>query len=323
MRTIRPSKALPALPRAARAAGDDYGVPARPGWREVDWSRHIREATIDGRRVNYVDIGAGPGAPVLFVHGLGGNWQNWLENLPRVARERRAVAVDLPGFGRSQMAPGAVSISGYARFLDAFCDELGLGHVAVVGNSMGGFISAELAITFPARVERLVLAAAAGISSTNLRRRPLLTSARLAGVVVAMATARTREAVSRPRLRHLVFGLVIRHPTRMRPDLLFELLRGAGKRAFLPALDALMDYDFRDRLPEIACPTLLVWGAEDMLVPVEDADEFERLIPDARKVILEDTGHVPMLERPEAFNAGLMEFLAETGEAGDRQSAAA
>src|SRR5205085_7385219 len=103
----------------------------------------------------------------------------------------------------------------------------------------------------------------------------------------------------------------LRHPTRIKPDLAFQIMHGAGSDGFLPALEELLDYDFRDRLGDVKCPTLLAWGTDDNLVPVEDADEFERLIPNARKVILEDTGHVPMIERPQTFNDLLVEFLHE------------
>jgi pimeloyl-ACP methyl ester carboxylesterase len=78
---------------------------------------------------------------------------------------------------------------------------------------------------------------------------------------------------------------------------------------FVLAMNALLSYDFRDRLPEIACPTLIIHGADDMLVPLADAYEFERLIPSSRLEILADTGHVAMLERPRTFNAMLAEFL--------------
>ena len=71
----------------------------------------------------------------------------------------------------------------------------------------------------------------------------------------------------------------------------------------------MFDYDYRERLPDISCPTLIVWGENDQIVPVADADEYERLIPDARKVIFEDTGHLAMVERPGRFNALLDEFL--------------
>jgi pimeloyl-ACP methyl ester carboxylesterase len=88
-------------------------------------------------------------------------------------------------------------------------------------------------------------------------------------------------------------------------------MNGAGSPGFVPALDAVTSYDFRDRLPEIECPTLIVWGENDALVPVSDADEFERLIPHSRKIVLDDTGHVAMIERPRTFNDRLERVLAE------------
>ena len=106
-------------------------------------------------------------------------------------------------------------------------------------------------------------------------------------------------------------NLVVRHPDRLPAALAAEQVRGAGKPGFIPALQALIGYDVRDRLPEVACPTLIVWGERDRLITVRDADVFEELIPDSRKVIFEDTGHVAMLERPEEFNELLEKFLAE------------
>jgi len=79
----------------------------------------------------------------------------------------------------------------------------------------------------------------------------------------------------------------------------------------MQALEAVLDYELRDRLAEIACPTLVVWGDGDRLIHVGDADVFAELIPDSRKVIFEDTGHMAMLERPAAFNALVRDFLAE------------
>ena len=107
------------------------------------------------------------------------------------------------------------------------------------------------------------------------------------------------------------FGIVAHRPDLLPGPLVAEQVRGSGKPGFVPALDALTDYPIRDRLGEIACPTLIVWGADDKLVPARDADEFADLIPNARKVVFQDTGHVAMLERPAAFNALLEAFLDE------------
>src|SRR2546423_9905379 len=178
MPTIRPSKAIPATPWQASRAGDDYGATAEPDWRDVNWQPHLHQVDIDGCSVNYVDYG-GPGVPelepVVFVHGLGGCWQNFLENVPRAAADgRRVIALDLPGFGFSEMPREEISISGYGRVVNELCDLLDLGEVVMVGNSMGGFISAETAIQFPARVARVVLVSAAGVTTSDLRARPIM-----------------------------------------------------------------------------------------------------------------------------------------------------
>jgi pimeloyl-ACP methyl ester carboxylesterase len=185
-----------------------------------------------------------------------------------------------------------------------------------VGNSMGGFIAAELAIAFPARVERLVLVSAAGVSTTSnpqvLRVLPTLRRAeRMLLASGAWAAARSDALTRRPRTRDALLNVVTRHPGRLPAALAAEQLRGAGTPGFIEALQSILDYDVRVRLPEIACPTLIVWGDADRLIPVHDADVFAELIPNSRKVIFEDTGHMSMLERPAAFNALLEEFLAE------------
>jgi pimeloyl-ACP methyl ester carboxylesterase len=318
-KTFRLSTARPALPSAAAHADSGYGATADPDWRDTNWTEHSHWADIEGKRMNYVDVGSGEGPPIVFIHGLSGSWQNWLENLPYFAQKRRCVAMDLPGFGHSEMPREKISISRYAHQVDALCEQLDLGKCIVVGNSMGGFVTAELEIQHPQRVDRACLVAAAGISITNLRRRPLLTTARIAGALGAASAAQTRFMVTRPRLRWVFTNFVFRHPTRIATDLMYEQVRGAGKPGLYDALDALTSYDFRDRLPEIEAPTLIIWGEHDMLVPVEDAHEFERLIPQSRTVILDDTGHVPMLERPTKFNELLEELIegrgvgAETG----------
>jgi pimeloyl-ACP methyl ester carboxylesterase len=298
-------------------------------WRSIDWHAHQRWVPVSGRWANVIDLGPTDGEVVLFVHGLGGTWHNWLENLPAFADAGyRVIAPDLPGFGASEMPEEKISIPGYGRWVDALCTELGIGACALVGNSMGGFIGAEVAIQMPERVSRLVLVSAAGISAEKLRNERVLSllyatqavGAYVSGAVVARAAGLAR----RPRLRRAAMWFVTKHPEDLSPALAYEQIAGIGTDGFLPALDALSDYPIRDRLGDIACPTLIVWGRDDLIVPVRDADVFEALIPDSRKVIWDDTGHVAMLERPEQFNALLADFLEEKpNEDVDETSAAA
>jgi pimeloyl-ACP methyl ester carboxylesterase len=302
----------PALPREIDP--DGYGPQGRSEWLGIDWSSHRRWIEIAGRRVNLVEMGEGP--PVVLVHGHSGCWQNWLENIPQLARRHRVVTMDLPGFGYSEM-PEWVSIENYAAFLDALCAELGIEDAAVVGNSMGGFVGAELTVRHPERVSSLVLVSAAGLSTKYLgfsnefyRRKSVRAFARVFNAYATIPEARAETLVRRRRLRRAVLRAVVKYPERLPGPLTAELLRGSGRPAAPYATDAIMAYDFRDRVDEIDCPTLIVWGADDRIVPVEAADAFERAIPGARKVIFPDTGHVPMVERPAAFNRLLEEFFA-------------
>ena len=314
--------ARPAGYRSARRADDGYGETAQPDWRGIDWlAAHAHRARSTARPVNYVDIGSGEREPIVFVHGLGGQWQNWLENIPRAARERRVVALDLPGFGASPMPRERITISGYGRVVDALCEQLGLGRVDVVGNSMGGFIAAEVAIQFPQRVDQLLLVSAAGITTADLAHAPVLTVGRVMAAIVTWGAARHRHIAARPRSRHTVLQLVARHPSLLKADLAYEgFFKGAGKPGFEDALRACLDYDFRDRLPEIGVPDADRLGREGLDHPGPGRARVRAPDPGQPQGRDDDTGHVAMVERPAAFNDVLMEFLGERGPAAAKQA---
>ncbi len=295
-------------------APNAYGPSGRSPWLDVDWREHQRWISVAGQPVNTIDLGEGP--PLVFVHGLSGSWPNWLEQLPVFADSHRVIAMDLPGFGHSPMPHERITISGYARLLDGLLKELGIDTAAVVGNSMGGFTAAELAIAFPERVERLVLVSPAGLSTyrhpRGTRALPALhRGERIVAAYTAWMASKSDIVTKRALLRNATLGLVTRHPGRLPAALAAEQLRGAGKPGFIQGLEANLDYDFRHRLPEIACPTLIVWGDGDRVITVNDAAVYAELIPGSRKVIYEDTGHMSQIERPDAFNALLREFLGE------------
>ena len=276
---------------------------------DVDWQAHRRFVMVGGRRANVVELGDGP--PLLLVHGLSGCWQNWLENIPWFARSHRVIVPDLPGFGASEMPRGEISIDGYAQFLEELCDALSIDAAAVVGNSMGGHVASELAIRSPQRVERLMLVSAAGISAEHAQRDVVMTAGRAIAAMGTRTAARVERLARRPGLRRIGLSFVVRHPERLSAAMAHELMRGAGKPGFMPALEAVITHRISERLPQIACPTFVVWGEDDHVIPVKDAARFQHLIPDCRTVVLPDTGHVAMLERPARFNALLEEFLTE------------
>ena len=296
---------------ATYADGDDEA------WLDVDWRAmqrplelHTQPGTRGGRRVNVLDTG-GSGPPLLFLHGWSSNWQVFLLNITAFMSTHRCLALDLPGFGASEMPAEPITIRGYARTVDAMCDALGVDSVSVVGSSMGGFIGAELALSFDTRVERLVLVSAAGLSTEYVARTPSLALARVVSAAFPHAFMFEPLVVRRPRLRRAAMQLMIRYPEKLSVPLAEELVLSSGKPGFVPALKALLEYSYRDRLPAIEIPVLIVWGRNDLLVPVSDAERYQRLIgANARVEVFEDTGHAPMLERPSRFNELLHGFLA-------------
>jgi pimeloyl-ACP methyl ester carboxylesterase len=297
------------LPPATPADGPDpYGEPD-PEWMGIDWSEHLHTLDVVGTTVNYVEMGEGP--PLVFVHGLSGAWQNWLETLPYFARTHRAIALDLPGFGSSPMPPWEITIPAYGRFLRDFCERLGVERCTLVGNSMGGFIATELAVAEANRVDKLALVSAAGITWARARREPAAMIGRMIRAAAPMTMRwQTGIGMLRPRARRMSFQGVFHDPNALRRELLWEnLLPALESPGYLDAFVNLTGYDIRHRLEEIEDPTLIVWGRNDRVVPVPAAFSYQRRIPNARLEIFDETGHVPQLERPVRFNRVLESFL--------------
>lgn len=197
------------------ASGSDYGNPT-PLWPKIDWRRHLRQVELSGGVVDYVEIGSGE--PILFVHGISGCWRNWLENLPHFAERRRAIALDLPGFGSTPMPSWEIDMAAYGRLIHEFCEKLGVeGPAAIVGHSMGGFIAAEAVIQAPGRFDRLALVAAAGILNAS---NPELwaSAAAFAWKTFGPAIAdHARELLARPRLRQAVVDRLSATPPNFEP----------------------------------------------------------------------------------------------------------
>jgi pimeloyl-ACP methyl ester carboxylesterase len=301
------------LPPATPPDGPDpYGNPD-PEWLRIDWREHLRQIDVVGARTNYVETGEGP--PVLFVHGLSGCWQNWLENIPHFARTHRVIAVDLPGFGASPMPPWELTIPAYGRFVRDFCERVGIDRGSLVGNSMGGFIVSEVAITEPERVDDLTLVSAAGITWARARREPAVMVARVGRAAMPALLKLQNSSMRRPRLRRAAFQGVFHDPQALRREMLWENFVPAMKSpGYLDSMKNLVGYDIRDRLEEIGVPTLIVWGRNDRVVPIPAAFAYQKRIGEnAELIVFDRCGHVPQIERPVRFNRVLEKFLAREG----------
>lgn len=298
--------------KAPPPAHADYGR-SDGAWLDIDWSRHLREIAVESglgcTPVSYVEMGKGP--PMIFVHGLGGSWRNWLENIPHFAENHRVIAPDLPGFGLSPAPPEPISMAGYGDFLVRFADAVGLpGETVLVGHSMGGFISTEAVIEAPHRFRRLVLVSAAGVSFATMRDSRKAVIGTLVRLMLPIANRRMEHNLGRKRLRTASFAGVIAHPNLIRRELLWELGEYAvNSPSLIEAAYALAGYDTRERLAEIGVPTLIVWGEQDRLVPAGAAYEYERRIRGSQLTMIHDCGHMVELERPARFNLEVGQFI--------------
>jgi 3-oxoadipate enol-lactonase len=244
----------------------------------------------------------GEGPPLLLVHGFGGAAWNFTELAPLLPG-RRLIVPDLPGHGASSPLP-APTLTGFADVLAGILD----GPVDVLGHSLGGVVALRLAERHPKLVRRLVLAAAAGISSST--RIAELTIA-LAGIVqpARIAGRRVGLVARSQRLRRFVFGgFEVANPDLLSERAVHGFLRGPTMHTdALGAGLALVADDPRRDLDRVRCPVLVLWGARDKQVPLEDGFEYARRLGAPLRVIA-DCGHLLIGERPDVCARALLEF---------------
>lgn len=255
---------------------------------------------------------------------MGGRWQHWLETIPSLAQRGRVLAVDLPGFGRSQLPAGRVSLDGFADTAAALCRAVGMEEAVVLGHSMGGPISLRFATRHGDLTTALVLVAGATDTFNAVLgfreiaklavQRPKKTAATLTEVLtVGIPTPKIlqRLIIAQPWLRQALLWPYLHRPREMRADSLALLLGGAGTRGVLPTARAIGRSDPRQGLAAVDCPMLSIGARDDQICPPTDLEAWSHLTPRARTVLLVDCGHMPMLERPRAFNAQIDRFLSE------------
>lgn len=304
-------------------ANGDYGRPADPAGLTIGWNAHERDTLIDGRRVRYVDIGEGP-LGFVCVHGMGGCWQHFSQTLPSLARHGRVIALDLPGFGRSQMPVRRITVELLADTAATLAREAGLDQVVFIGHSMGGPIALRFATRHPQLTHSLILLAGAVKTFSTLlglreirriaRERPKDTAAIYTEILTCgiPIPGHVKRTIARHEaLRGAALWPYVHSPGSLQPDTVATILAGAGARGVMPTARAIGQSHPYEGLEEIQCPILSVGAAHDRIVPIIDLETFARIAPTARTVLIEGSGHMMMLERPTAVNGQIDQFLTD------------
>lgn len=296
-----------------RTAEPEAGTPLDRPWRSAMWQPHLHHVMRRGRRLNYLDVGEGPA--VVLLHGLASRWSVWFRNIPALAVDHRVIAVDLPGFGRSESLGGRPEIRDYVDAVAELLDRLNISRVRIVGHSMGAIIAQQFAARHHDRTAALVLVAAGGPPD---RAQVLLLRGISAGSVVLnrqpwpIVRPALRAAMAAGPVRRLLLGLIIHDPDIVPRDLAVDMVSAVCRSSDRPALKAALRAVRQQDVPAIGCPTLIVGGDRDRLVPETSLDQVAAAIDGARREVMPMVGHHPMFERPEEFNAMLCGFLRET-----------
>lgn len=253
--------------------------------------------SVDGVRLYYDEIGSGE--PLLFVHGLGSSSRDWFEQVPHFADRYRVLRIDLRGHGRSERPPGPYHIAQFARDVAVGLRRLDAAPAHVVGLSMGGMVALELAAAAPALVRSLVVTNS--VADARLRT--------WSDLWFYVSRRLTVKALGMRRVGRFLANRLFPKPEQETHRREF-VKRWAenDKQAYLWSVDAIIGWSVLDRLPTISAPTLLVSSDQDY-TPVATKNRMAARMPNAELAVVSDARHALPVEKPEAFNAVVEEFL--------------
>jgi len=266
-----------------------------------------RHSDVRGARIRYF-VG-GEGEPLVLLHGLGGAASNWVELVPELARRYRLLVPDLPGHAGSAPLPVAPNVNAFADRIGLLADREGMLPAALAGHSAGGLVALRLALRRPDAVRGIVLAASAGISTGRRAARVGLELLGLARPSALISPFR-RQIVRYAPLRYAAFGWWgAADPPAMSARAVEGFLAGAALHTDTLGLGrALVADDLRPDLRDVSCPCLVLWGAGDHWVFLEDGFELARRLRASVRVI-PDCGHLLIGERPDACLDAIRSFL--------------
>lgn len=255
--------------------------------------------TIRTKEMTFYYEEAGPGEPLLLLHGLGSSTADWILQMEAFAAQYRVIAVDLRGHGRSTKPPGPYTIPMFAADTTNFLRALQIPAAHLLGISLGGMIAFQLAVSSPEIVKSMVIvnSVPSMVVSGFADRWQLW---RRSAIVELMGVRRMGEYLA-PRL----------FPKPEQAELRQEMVQRWAqndKRAYMAAMRSFVGWDVTDQLAGISCPALVISADEDYW-PVADKEAYAAQMPQARLLVIADSRHATPVDQPEIFNTAVLNFL--------------
>ncbi|MEN6464934.1 MAG: alpha/beta fold hydrolase [Syntrophaceae bacterium] len=261
-------------------------------------------------RARYLAAGES-GPPLILVHGLGASAEIWKDNIGELSAGHRVYAPDLVGFGHTDKPDIKYAPFDFLVFLQAFIDTLGFEKVSMAGLSLGGGIALLYALENPERIDKLVLVDSAGLG------KEMTVPMRLGSISFLSRWFKVSKPILEGLMKRLVYnpdvitgGLVdLYYKLLSQPDSMRTISRVLSSVANLAGAKKDVLVMIRDRLSTLKAPTLIVWGKEDRILPLEHGIYGQQQIQGSKLFVFEQCGHVPNLEKPREFNELVLKFL--------------
>jgi len=266
--------------------------------------------TLDGLDVHYRDEGTiSDSIPIVLIHGTGASLHTFNDWTSALKKEHRVVRMDLPAFGLTGPFPNRdYSIEHYVEFLEHFLKVKNINNCILAGNSLGGRIVWNFALKYPEMVHKLVLIDASGYPYES---KSIPIAFKLAGIPVLkkLLTFITPQFMVKASLENVYVDKT--KVTEKLVDRYFKLtLRAGNRQALVDRMSAISkEKNTYQQINTIQQPTLVLWGEQDLLVPLSNAHQFHKDLPNSSLVILKNVGHVPMEESPIESLAAFKAFL--------------
>ena len=242
----------------------------------------------------YVEQGSGPA--IIIVHGVGGHKEDWAGVATALADTHCVIAIDMLGFGESSKTGNDLSMPVQAAALAALLDAQGVEKASLIGNSVGGWVTATFAATYPDRTEKLILIDVAGFEAMFEGEPPANFDSSSVEEQRALLRVVAPKAADIPGVAEHAFESYVATGEK-------AIAAGWGQSLYSsPRLETL--------LPNISASTLVLWGADDTLFPAMLCDIFAGQIATAQSALIADAGHFPHMDNPEATTAAIRNFLA-------------